>query len=275
MAGGEENGSTLMGRFVRLCLMTPTSYVLCATPRTGSTLLCDLLASTGVAGRPESYFREPDETEWAERFDVEVQEGRVADYARFASAVRAVGTTPNGVFGVRIMWGSMTPLVARLSAAHRNRGASVDRGHRSPTLKTDLDVLTDTFGSLGFVHLRRMDVVRQAVSWARAEQTGYWQQGQVSREAPHVDLDRVEALVRMIHEHNVAWTGWFAARGIAPLRMTYEEVVIDPGSAVRQILANVGVTAPPNWKPASRHRRQADELNEEWARQYRAQHRLQ
>ena len=30
------------------------SYMICSTPRTGSTLLCELLESTGVAGRPES-----------------------------------------------------------------------------------------------------------------------------------------------------------------------------------------------------------------------------
>jgi len=46
----------------------PRSYVLCGTPRTGSTLLCGLLRSTGVLGRPESYFREPDEVAWAARF---------------------------------------------------------------------------------------------------------------------------------------------------------------------------------------------------------------
>ena len=32
------------------------SYVVCATPRSGSTLLCALLAGTGVAGNPEEYF---------------------------------------------------------------------------------------------------------------------------------------------------------------------------------------------------------------------------
>src|SRR3954469_3299609 len=32
------------------------SYLVCATPRSGSTLLCRALAQTGVAGRPEEYF---------------------------------------------------------------------------------------------------------------------------------------------------------------------------------------------------------------------------
>ncbi len=34
-----------------------TSYLICSTPRTGSSLLCDALTATGVAGRPEEYFQ--------------------------------------------------------------------------------------------------------------------------------------------------------------------------------------------------------------------------
>src|SRR3954447_11167479 len=32
------------------------AYLVCATPRSGSTLLCELLKSTGLAGRPAEYF---------------------------------------------------------------------------------------------------------------------------------------------------------------------------------------------------------------------------
>src|SRR5919202_4203540 len=32
------------------------SYLVCATPRSGSTLLCDVLTSTGVAGRPQEFW---------------------------------------------------------------------------------------------------------------------------------------------------------------------------------------------------------------------------
>jgi len=40
-------------------LSSINAYLICGTPRTGSTLLCDLLRATGIAGRPESYFRLP------------------------------------------------------------------------------------------------------------------------------------------------------------------------------------------------------------------------
>jgi len=38
-----------------------TSYLICASQRSGSTLLATALASTGVAGRPEEYFLAIDE----------------------------------------------------------------------------------------------------------------------------------------------------------------------------------------------------------------------
>lgn len=46
------------------------AYLICATPRTGGSLLCGLLDSTGIAGHPESYFREPGEQEWAARWGI-------------------------------------------------------------------------------------------------------------------------------------------------------------------------------------------------------------
>jgi LPS sulfotransferase NodH len=38
------------------------SYLVCATPRSGSTLLCETLEQTGIAGRPREYFEALKET---------------------------------------------------------------------------------------------------------------------------------------------------------------------------------------------------------------------
>lgn len=39
---------------------------------------------------------------------------------------------------------------------------------------SELELLVDQFGRLRFVHLRRLDVVAQAVSWAKSLQTHFW-----------------------------------------------------------------------------------------------------
>src|ERR1700742_1370636 len=46
---------------VRL-LQPERAFIVCSTQRSGSTLLCNLLASTGVAGDPQEYFEAMAET---------------------------------------------------------------------------------------------------------------------------------------------------------------------------------------------------------------------
>ena len=217
----------------------PRSYVLCGTPRTGSTLLCSLLYSTGVLGRPESYFREPDEVAWAARFGLATEGGCVRDYRAFVNAALSAGTSNNGVFGVRIMWGSLERMIEGLG--------------RVPG-KPDLQILEEALGPLTFVHLRREDVTEQAVSWCRAEQTGYWQQGDVATREPHQDIPRMELLMETIRKHNAAWWAWFDAQRVEPLSITYEQLVGDRRRVIQGIASKMAVELPSDWRPQSSHR---------------------
>ena len=91
------------------------AYLLCGTPRTGSTLLCDLLRSTDVAGRPESYFRLPDEQAWADRWQLPRNGAGAFDYGDYVRAAVVAGSSPNGVFGARVMWGTLEEIVTKLA----------------------------------------------------------------------------------------------------------------------------------------------------------------
>lgn len=238
--------------------MAPHSaYLLCGTPRTGSTMLCSLLSSTGMLGRPESYFRQPDEALWAQRVGVAAEGTRVHDYdyCTFVQAVQAMATTGNGVFAARIMWGSIGPIVERLGASQG---------------ESDVSRLEQTFGPLTFVYLRREDVFAQAASWARAEQTNFWQQGDVALREPKEDLAQMKNLLRTIVEHNGAWQSWFDSHGVQPHLVTYEQLAHDSRGVVEGIAARIGVGLPATWQPVSPHRRQADEINHRWATALRA-----
>lgn len=218
-------------------------------------MLCNLLTSTEVAGNPESYFREPDNRRWADVFGVAHDDHGLVNYRAFAAGARRAGSTPNGVFAARVMWGTL-PAMMRGLDPHSHRAS-------------DLDALQEAFGELRFVHLRRRDVVGQAVSWARAEQTAYWQHGDDPQGEPRLDLHQVGRLVRQIEQDNDAWESWFAAQAVDPLTIEYESVSSDPGSNVRAVLAWIGGTPPAGWVPGSPHQRQADGLNADWARRYR------
>ena len=125
------------------------------------------------------------------------------------------------------------------------------------------------FGPLLLVRLRRDYTVAQAVSWTRAEQTGYWQQGDGRCAPPRLDLDRIAATVRTVRAHERAWSDWFDRQGVVPLPITYEELVREPGGTVGRILAHLSLDTPSGWEPRSTHEKQADELNVSWAGAYR------
>jgi LPS sulfotransferase NodH len=250
-------------------LTDPLSYLVCATPRTGSSLLCGLLRSTGMAGRPESYFRQPDEESWADRWGLDRTVDGSFRYHDYVGAAIADGTTANAVFGARVMWGTLDEMVAKVAPTYADRPGS------------DLELLQRVFGPTRFVFLDRHDVLGQAVSWCRAEQTNVWFE-RTDRPSPPApmppaptepsfDLDRIHELVLMINDHNAAWQRWFESQGIAPHPVCYEDLDADPVAVTRAVLAFLGLELPPGVRIQARHRRLADERNTEWIERYRAE----
>lgn len=245
------------------------TYFICATPRTGSSLLLGLLDSTGVAGHPQAYFRAPDEVAWAERWGIAHTPQGALDYGEFVRASVAAGRTGNGVFGAKLMWGTHAELTGRLAGLH-------------PDLAGDeLRLLEREFGRVRFVYLHRDDLLAQAVSWLRAEQTGVWYLGgkgeisggggQFAGDRPRFDRDAVTRIMRTIEEHNAGWERWFVAYGIQPHRIRYEDLSADPQAVTHGVLDHLGLghTLPAGRQVTPSHHRQADRLNEEWVVRYR------
>lgn len=240
------------------------SYLICATPRTGSTLLCGLLASTSVAGRPESYFRSQGQQEYAVRWGIARSPDGDFSYTDYMRAALAAGRTPNGVWAARMMWETMEEVTGELATI--NPGLSGN----------GVGLLACVFGRLRFVYLRRDDTVAQAVSLLRAEQTNVWHAPIWSgRSEPdhdaQFDVDQVHERVQVIDQHNAAWQGWFSAAGIEPFPVLYEELALDPAGMTRRVLEFLGLELPPDREVVVRHRRLADDLNTQWITRYQAE----
>ena len=225
--------------------------MICATPRSGSTLLCSLLRSSGVAGQPESWFRMQDRTDWARAWGI-----GAGDWQRYLAAAIVAGTGRNGVCGLRLMWNMLGELVAELGGAAVAEQAAL---------------LAKTFGPTAFVHLSRRDGVAQAVSRHRAEASGIWHLGIEEAEVPGAagyDFGRIAGYFDAVAAENVAWDGWFAANGIAPLRVFYEELSADPGAVARLVLTHLGLQA--DCPLQSLVRRMADATSLAWGARFRA-----
>lgn len=264
--------------------MPPTlSYLVCATPRSGSTLLCDLLDATGVAGHPEEYFealrhsglpRRPHEyfdpdrhANIVERLAFrEMPDGpptpnalwQPETYDRYLAWALREGTSPNGVFGAKLMWGYLGDFAQLL------RG--IDGMGALPVP----ELLARNFPNLRYVRITRLDKVRQAVSLWRAVQTQAWRRergdgdGRRTRK-PTFSFRAINYLVRLLTAHEGSWDAYFLGLGQEPLTITYEELAEAHEPVVRRTLAHLAVPAPADLQVArSRLATQADELSERW-----------
>jgi len=207
------------------------SYFVCATPRCGSWLLCGLLASTGVAGRPHEWF-------WRDtRKSLEHTWG-VRNAEEYVELVLSAGSTPNGVFGAKVMLGTLPDL--------------------------------SSFPRPRFVWLRRRDRVAQAVSFATAAQTGYWHSWNPKpRAQPSYRFDAIDALAREIAELEAGWKRWFDGEGLEPLEVVYEKLVANPQAETRRVLDFLSLELPPDVSVRPLTLAASDGIRQEWAERYR------
>ncbi|BFL83411.1 hypothetical protein LFREDSHE_18610 [Shewanella baltica] len=163
------------------------SYIICATPRSGSTLLCDLLTDTQVAGCPDSFFRREDFLEWASYFDVSVTNwGNEQEFDQsYLTAVLQEGTGGTSIFGMRLMWESLGELSKRLASFH-------------PGLPNDNARFQAVFGSPRYVHLIRENKVAQAVSRLKAEQSGLWHLGADGTERERLKFGQAPSMILVV-----------------------------------------------------------------------------
>lgn len=211
--------------------MLYAGYIICATPRSGSTLLCDLLTAAG-AGEPRSYFRVEDVHRWSTRWDLP----STATDAAYLDAARHAGTAATGIFGLRLMWNSLAPLCDRL---RRVQDGDLPCAAR----------LEQAFGPLRYIHLSRHDRIAQAVSLVRATQSGLWHihadGTERQRVAPggalHYDPARLGEAKAALDTDEQAWNDFFATQGIEPLRLTYEALIADPRRTLDTTLTALGL----------------------------------
>lgn len=277
---------------IRYLYGSPTSsYLICTTPRSGSTFLSEALASTGVAGRPEEYFQQLAETGQQRRpvdylgadivaaelpgdfsspdgdFRVELMfdPRRFASFGDYATWVIGTATTSNGVFGAKIMSVYVDGLAEGL------RGAL---GAGAPGATHE--VLAAALPRLRYIRLVRSDKVKQAVSLWRAIQTWQWREdaapgafAAASGRDLRYSFAALDHLRRGLDAEEAWWDDYFDTAGVRPLVIHYEDFAGQHDRAVRAVLRHLEIPFEEEWAlPSPTIRRQADTRSEEWAARY-------
>ncbi|MBT8425831.1 MAG: hypothetical protein KJO67_12715 [Silicimonas sp.] len=185
-----------------------------STPRSGSHMLGHAMAASGVLGVPYEYLNPANLDEWRRRLGVTGTD----DLLRALFRRR---TTPNGVFGLK----------AHYDHAQAFGGAAA---------------LIAALPGAVIVHIRRGDVLRQAISYAIARQTGVWIAGQdaVSDDI-RFDAALINRCLNDIVVQNARWDTAFREAGITPLPLFYEDVRDDIAGAVARVARHAGVECQP------------------------------
>ena len=218
---------------------TRRSYMVCSVPRCGSSLLCELLCNTQVAGAPTEFF----DPELMRRFS---ERWGAVSRAEYLACLLERKTSPNGVFGIKVHWAQLEAMLGDCDPAA-------------------------VFPGLRYVYIRRADELRQAVSWVRALQTNQWASTHEARAEAVFDRERIARYVDLIRAQDRSWEEFFARRAISPHRVSYERLVQAPRQTVQDTLRYLGVDggADPSAVPLTLEQ-QADRLTEEWVTRYRA-----
>ncbi|THD83273.1 MAG: hypothetical protein E7812_00320 [Phenylobacterium sp.] len=212
------------------------SYIICTSPRSGSTLLSEMLACAGDAGGPIEFLNRG------------YRDGHT-DWTTYLELVRRSCSSDNGVFGGKAHWYQLDEYICDW--------ANIDSG--------DLfDALCSSLGVHRFIWLRRADVLRQAISLYRAMISSTWwlpTPSTLSRPRPlpykpavalrqvvdafhcgpareveyPFDFEAISHIARVLEEQDLRWSEFFRDRAILPIELEYEALVSFPAATIGKL----------------------------------------
>lgn len=220
-------------------------YMLATMPRSGSTLCSIRLWQSGQLGSPMEYLNFHMAAGLLDRLGYEMGEGgrpkNAAQLLSYWENLQKLRTSPNSVFGCKMFVCNLTTLL-----------------NRYPEF---LSKLAPTH----VIYLTRMDLVRQAISYYRAQCTSAWFGGVRISRVPDYDFNQIQSCLVSICSQMAVWEKLFATWGVTPLRVCYEQLCRRPRQVVGAIKAHLGIAHD----PAARLSvpliiRQADHTTNDW-----------
>lgn len=229
--------------------------IICFTPRSGSSLLTELVAQTGLLGRAGEYLNPA--------FIPNILKVSPASNP-LEYLVRILNHTKseNEVSSIEVTWFHLTLFFKSL--------AINPMLHRMPW---PLDI------SSHFIYLNRENFVAQAISLYKATETGLFHTTQLGQEQQnteypklHFDGEKIKHWCEHLLQQEFGFEKWFSAHGIHPLRIRYEDFIQNKKLSLTLIGDHVGVNVRDrlmlNDENKSEHRKLSDNLNLDFEKRF-------
>lgn len=242
------------------------SYIICTSPRSGSTLLCKLLAATGNSGKPDSHFHKPLVSAWMRYYNIAAGDhGSECELlSAIFNAARDRGTGSTEMFGLRMQEHSFEFFLQKLRVLHEREASDSAR-------------IQAAFGNTLFIYLTRQDKLDQAISYVKASQSGLWHKApdgcELERlsaaQEPFYDADAITSQLTKLTEMDKRWESWFSSEGLNPRRVQYDDLSDNPIGVVRSLLDDMGIDSDSATGLTLPVAKLADATNKLWVKLYK------
>lgn len=241
------------------------NYLVCATHRSGSNLVCQALWHTDLCGRPQEFFSPTRAAHIAAEHHLSANPA--SDYLSYLKQLIAARRTDNGVFGGKIMW------------AHLKHFRSSTLGDQ-PESTPDALLLRQQFGDdMRCIWARREDKLRQAISMWKAKQTNIYNSIQTSANErpvpgrqPQFDYGEIRKILTRFKTEEESWRKFFETNDFPYRAVTYETFVDRYQDETRELIEFLGIDVPDDFRVApTTYTRLADSTNEDWYQRYQEQ----
>ncbi|MCU0524271.1 MAG: Stf0 sulfotransferase family protein [Elainella sp. Prado103] len=228
------------------------TYIVCATMRSGSSLLCNLLQKTRCAGEPREFLRD------YLRGDIQISD---SEYIEFVEQKMLGSASSNGVSGVKLMWWNIDLLLKRL------------RNAASPSeALTERELLGQVFPNTKFIFITRRNKLAQAISLCRAERTKTWTKNRNEIKdfsLPRITNFHIDRNLKLIESWESAWQEFFRKNSIDVYTVVYEDLISDYRTNLSGVLKFLGILEQIDKIPVPDLEKQADFYSYILVTQYR------
>ncbi|WP_026793727.1 MULTISPECIES: Stf0 family sulfotransferase [Planktothrix] len=229
-------------------MINPKSYVICTTPRSGSNLLCDLLAASKVMGNPQEFLNVDSMlSPFCKKNGLVDTESKV-NLESYIKLVMEKFSSQNQVFGMKALFDQLEPFL-------------------------ELNSTRQFLQNSKFIWLVRQDVLAQAVSMYIAQATDEWtslneennrqQENKNRRDTLKYNQEKIDKKLKYLTRYNLKWLEFFAINKIEYLTVFYEDIFKNPTLACQDICRFCGVETDYSFPmEKAKFKKQGDQINE-------------
>ena len=237
--------------------MPPLSLIICASPRSGSYFLSDLLNRCGL----------PFGDEWLTPFHQGSRKWQygVPDSLPYLDYLKLLSRKERheGRFALKVMYPQFRELRSALE------------GMEMPAGTRFRDRMEAVFPNPRFIYLTRGDTLAQAISHLKARQTRQWVKRSGNREQAKINpVYSFIGIAQQLEErerNDQLWRSLFEYEELDCFPVVFEELQRKPQAMMEQLLAWLGLEMPDTGleNEKSRFTRMATQVNDEWKERFR------